>query len=127
EVLLMLAEVLNEQNQVSEAQGFLNQVRRRAGLNDLNISDQAGLREAILKERRVELAFENKRWIDLVRTENAVEVMNTYGSKLKSDPAYYYLSAATYNVNETHLLFPIPFLEIQVNPDLQQNPGYGGN
>ena len=124
EVLLMLAEVLNEQNQVSEAREFLNQVRRRAGLNDLNVSGQTQLREAILKERRVELAFENKRWIDLVRTGNAVEVMNAYGSKLKSDPAYYYLSAATYNVNENHLLFPIPFLEIQVNPDLQQNPGY---
>lgn len=124
EVLLMLAEVLNEQNQTAEAREFLNRVRRRAGLNDLNISDQAALREAILKERRVELAFENKRWIDLVRTGNAIEVMTAYGSKLKSDPAYYYLSSASYNVNEHHLLFPIPFLEIQVNPDLEQNPGY---
>ena len=124
EVLLMLAEVLNEQNQMAEAQEFLNLVRRRAGLNDLNVSGQAELREAILKERRVELAFENKRWIDLVRTGNAVEVMNAYGSTLKADPAYYYLSSSTYNVNEDHLLFPIPFLEIQINPDLQQNPGY---
>ena len=93
-------------------------------MNDLNVSGQAELREAILKERRVELAFENKRWIDLVRTGNAVEVMNAYGSTLKDDPAYYYLSSSTYNVNEDHLLFPIPFLEIQINPDLKQNPGY---
>jgi len=127
EVLLMLGESLNEQNQTAEAQGFLNQIRSRAGLDPLNTSDQTELREAILKERRVELAFENKRWIDLVRTGKAVAVMNVYGSKLKSDPAYYYLSSATYNVNENHLLFPIPFLEIQINPDLQQNPGYGGN
>src|SRR5690606_26801093 len=64
EVLLMLAEALNEQNQPTEAQEFLNRVRRRAGLNDVNVSGQAGLREAILTERRVELAFEDKRWID---------------------------------------------------------------
>lgn len=124
EVLLMLAETLNEQAKVTEAQGFLNQVRRRAGLDDVNVSDQDGLRESILKERRIELAFEDKRWIDLVRTGNAVKVMNAYGSKLKANPAYYYLSSATYNVDEDDLLFPIPFLEIQINPDLKQNPGY---
>jgi|SRR5690606_14836799 len=124
EVLLMLAEALNEQNKSAEAAGYLNQVRRRAGLDNVNVPDQTALRDAILQERRVELAFENKRWIDLVRAGKAIEVMNAYGSKLKANPAYYYLSSASYNVNENHLLFPIPFLEIQVNPDLQQNPGY---
>lgn len=124
EVLLMLAETVNEQNKTAEAQEFVNLVRRRAGLADVNASGQEGLREAILKERRSELAFENKRWIDLVRAGKAVEVMNAYGSKLKANPAYYYLSPAAYNVGEDDLLFPIPFLEIQINPDLQQNPGY---
>ncbi len=124
EVLLMLAEVLNEQNKTTEAQQFLNQVRRRAGLADIDVSGQSELREAILKERRIELAFENKRWIDLVRTDNAVDVMNAYGAALKSNPAYYYLSSASYGVDQHDLLFPIPFLEIQVNPDLEQNPGY---
>ena len=124
EVLLMLAETLNEQGQTPEALEFLNIVRRRAGLEGLNASSQTDLRQAILQERRIELAFENKRWIDLVRTGSAVEVMNAYGSKLKSNPAYYYLSPSTYNVNEDDLLFPIPFLEIQINPDLVQNPGY---
>lgn len=124
EVLLMLAEALNEQGHASEALGFLNQVRQRAGLEDANASNQADLRQAILHERRIELAFENKRWIDLVRTGNAIEVMSAYGSKLKADPAYYYLSPSSYNLNEDKLLFPIPFLELQVNPDLVQNPGY---
>src|SRR5690606_2895923 len=124
EVLLMLAEVLNEQNQPAEAQTFLNLVRRRAGLDDVAVSSQTGLREAILAERRVELAFENKRWIDLVRTGNAIDVMNAYGAKLKSNGAYYYLSSSSYKVDQNDLLFPIPFLEIQVNPDLEQNPGY---
>jgi len=124
EVLLMLAEVLNEQNQSAEAQELLNKVRKRAGLDDLTITDQAELRAAILQERRVELAFENKRWIDLVRTGNAIDVMNAYGAKLKANGAYYYLSSATYTVDAHDLLFPIPFLEIQVNPDLEQNPDY---
>lgn len=124
EALLMLAEALNEQNKSAEAAVYLNQVRRRAGLDNLTVSGQTELREAILHERRVELAFENKRWIDLVRTGKAIEVMSAYGSKLKANPAYYYLSSSSYHVNEDHLLFPIPFLELQVNPDLQQNPGY---
>lgn len=124
EVLLMLAETLNEQGRLAESQEMLNQVRVRASLNNYNASGQEDLREAILHERRIELAFENKRWLDLVRTERAVEVMNEYGAKLKSNSDYYYLSASTYNLNQDDLIFPIPFLEIQVNPDLQQNPGY---
>ena len=77
-----------------------------------------------MHELRVELAFENKRWLDLVRTDNAIEKMNEYGANLKSDPTYFNLSAGTYNVDQNDLLFPIPFLELQVNPDLEQNPGY---
>lgn len=125
EVLLMMAEAVNEQGgRLSEAAGYLNQVRNRAGLNDYNAGSQSDLREAILDELRIELAFENKRWLDLVRNENAVEVMNSYGSSLKNDSNYYYLSSNAYNVDENDLLFPIPFSEIQVNPDLEQNPGY---
>lgn len=125
EVLLMLAEAVNEQGgRTGEAENYLNQVRSRAGLGNYNASGQSDLREAILHERRIELAFENKRWIDLVRTENAVDVMTAYGERLKSDPAFFYLSGNSYNVSENDLLFPIPFSEIQVNPDLDQNPGY---
>jgi hypothetical protein len=124
ETLLMQAEAANEQGKTAEAQNFLNQVRKRAGLENSPAKDQATLRAAILNERRIELAFENKRWLDLVRTGNAIRVMNAYGAKLKADPAYFYLTPATYNLDENDLLFPIPFLEIQVNPDLNQNPGY---
>src|SRR5699024_5956082 len=125
EVLLMMAEAINEQGgRLGEAAGYLNQVRNRAGLMNYNASSQSGLREAILHERRIELAFENKRWLDLIRSGTAVDVMNAYGNRLKADPNYYYLSPNTYNVDEDDLLFPIPFSEIQVNPDLEQNPGY---
>jgi hypothetical protein len=124
EVLLMLAEALNEQDKVADAQAYLNQVRNRAGLDDYTAGGQADLREAILHERRIELAFENKRWLDLVRTGKAIAVMNAFGARLKADPANYFLAPATYTVDQNDLLFPIPFLEIQVNSDLVQNPGY---
>src|SRR5690606_20217126 len=63
EVLLFLAEALNEQGKDGEAAEYLTMVRDRAGLDPA----EGDLREAIFKERRVELAFENKRWFDLVR------------------------------------------------------------
>jgi hypothetical protein len=45
----------------------------------------------IFKERRVELAFENKRWFDLVRTGRAIDVITAYGNRIKANPvAYYY-------------------------------------
>ena len=123
-VLLMLAEATNEQGKTGEARDYLNQVRSRAGLGGTSATGQTALREAILHERRIELAFENKRWLDLVRTGKAVPVMNDYGAELKSDPDYYYLSPNTYNVDQNDLLFPIPYSEIQANPELTQNPGY---
>ncbi|EKC56197.1 RagB/SusD domain protein, partial [human gut metagenome] len=68
EVLLFIAEALNEQGKTEEALVYLNRVRSRALLPVSSASTQSDVREAIIKERRVELAFENKRWLDLVRT-----------------------------------------------------------
>ena len=79
ETLLFLAEACNEQNKSTEALNYLNQVRQRAGLADCTVSGQDAIREAIFQERRVELAFENKRWLDLVRSGKAEEVMKAYG------------------------------------------------
>jgi hypothetical protein len=88
EVLLLLAEALNEQGKGGQAEMYLNMVRKRAGLKDFAGAD---MREAISKERRVELAFENKRWFDLVRSGKAIEVITAYGNRIKTNPqAYYY-------------------------------------
>ncbi|WP_163711304.1 RagB/SusD family nutrient uptake outer membrane protein [Mangrovibacterium lignilyticum] len=132
EVLLMLAEATNEQGNTGAALGYLNQVHAhsRTGLSALTIADQSQLREAIIKERQIELAFENKRWLDLVRWGIAVDVMNAQGAKIKANPqAYYYPDGVgpiteAYNVTEDHLLFPIPEREMRLNPDWEQNPGY---
>lgn len=90
EVLLFLAEALNEQGKTAEAAPYLNQVRTRAGLAATTATSQADMREAIFKERRVELAFENKRWFDLVRTGRAKAVITAYGAKVKANPQDYY-------------------------------------
>lgn len=122
--LLLLAEVQNEQGKVQEALTHLNRVRRRAMPNAVPIvvSDQTALRELILHERRVELAFENHRWFDLLRSGRAVEIMQDHGMKLKA--RFPYLSAESYQIDEDKLLYPIPFAEISVNPLLEQNNGY---
>ena len=120
EALLLLAEALNEQGQSPLAP--LNTVRERAGLPDISVTDQATLRTAILHERRIELAFENKRWHDLVRSGTAVAVMNAFGATLKTQINY--ISPDSYIVNDNKLLYPIPAAEIGVNTLLTQNLGY---
>ncbi|GAB3774143.1 RagB/SusD family nutrient uptake outer membrane protein [Spirosoma horti] len=93
EVLLFMAEALNEQGKAGEAATYINQVRARAGLAATKATAQADMREAIFKERRVELAFENKRWFDLTRTGRVKEIIGAYGAKVKANPAAYYFPA----------------------------------
>ncbi|HTI10396.1 MAG TPA: RagB/SusD family nutrient uptake outer membrane protein [Puia sp.] len=109
DVLLMAAEALNKKSGPDDitAQGYLNQVRRRAfgdQLHDIT-STGASLYTAILNERRLELAMEGERFFDLVRTGQAATVL---GPNFKAGK------------NE---LFPIPDQEIKVS-GLTQNPGY---
>ena len=131
EVLLFLAEALNEQGK-PQALTYLNQVHAssRTGLSPITETGQAALRDLIQNERRIELAFENKRWLDLIRTGKAIQIMNAQGAAIKADPKKYYYPvgvnppSGSYNVTEKHLLFPIPEREIRLNPDFKQNTGY---
>ena len=121
DALLLLAEVQNEQGKSPLT--ALNAVRLRAGLPQASSSDQLTLRNAIARERRVELAFENHRWNDLVRTGKAIEVVNAFGAKLKAQVNY--LTPDAYQLNQNKLLFPIPQYEVELNPSgMVQNPGY---
>lgn len=122
DVLLMLAESLNEQGQSAAALPYLNQVRQRAGLPPTMTSDQGMLRDTIAHERRVELAFENHRWFDLVRTGQAISVMTAYGILQKQYLGF--LLPNSYNVTQNKLIYAIPFSETQINSALGQNPGY---
>lgn len=114
EVLLFLAEALNEQGKDGTA--YLNQVRNRAGLADAT----GDIRDAIYQERRVELAFENKRWFDLVRTGRAVEVITAYGNRIKTNPLDYYYPAGaeprSHAFSNISLYYGLPADEAALSP-----------
>ncbi len=132
DVLLMLSEAINEQSgPTPDAYDYLNQVRQRAGLAPLSGLDQEAFRSAVLKERRLELAFENHRWFDLKRTmtpEALAAFMNAYGAKERSNPTTTRggipFSPADYVFEPYEVLFPIPADQIVINEELTQNPGY---
>ena len=113
DLLLMKAEALNElSGPTNEAFELIDQVRSRAGLDDLDITlNKEAFREAILLERTKEFVFEGHRWFDLVRTGKLKEKV------LLAKPS------VSVDMNR-HILFPIPQREINVNPNLVQNPGY---
>lgn len=121
DALLLLAEALNEQGKGSEALPYLNEVRERAGLLPSNETNQDILRTVIAHERKVELAFENKRWFDLLRTGKAIEVLSADGQYLKS--IYPYLLPVTFDVTQNKLIYAIPLRETLIG-NLEQNPGY---
>jgi hypothetical protein len=117
DALLMLAECLNEVNGLDQtAIGLVNRIRLRAGLSPVRVSDSQSLREAIAKERRLELAFENHRWFDLVRTGRAVEVMTAHGIQQK---------------NEKNTVLPDAYTNIRLNLAIPTNQvqqfGYNQN
>jgi len=115
DVLLMYAEAQNELNggPTSDAYTAINQVRTRANVPDLTTGlSQAAFRDSLFLERRKEFIQEGHRWFDLVRQGGTVLV-----DALHTNPAK---SAAS----SKNTLFPIPLVEIQLNPKLTQNPGY---
>jgi len=112
DVLLMQAEALNNLGQTTEAESPLNRVRVRADLPAVTGLSQAEMKEVILHERRMELAFEGQRWFDLIRVDNG-----TWGLDFLH-------SIGRLNASQKHLLFPVPLREIESNPNLTQNTGY---
>ncbi|GHB57270.1 RagB/SusD family nutrient uptake outer membrane protein [Persicitalea jodogahamensis] len=122
EVLLFMAEALNEQGKTGEAATYLNQVRKRAGLADTKAASQAAMRDAIFQERRVELAFENKRWFDLLRSGKAVETITAYGQRIKANPEAYYYPVSEGSLPRSNaftqidLLYPLPADESSLTP-----------
>lgn len=123
EVLLIAAEALNEINPgTDEAASYVNRVRARARAGngsdfpaDVNPSlSQDEFRNMVLEERKWELAFEFKRWYDIKRRRLGSEVFNSQG--LEPQPNF---------DPDRDYLFPLPFTELERNPNLQpNNPGY---
>ena len=131
DVLLMLAEAINEATGPATAFDYLNQVRTRAGLAPLSGLDKATFRTRVLQERRMELAFENHRWFDLKRTKTPAELaafMNAHGAKEKANPTVarggIAFNALDYIYAENEYVLPIPASQILINAKLTQNDGY---
>jgi len=129
EILLNFAESLNELGFQAdgEAFGLLNEVRGNAGLVPLTsgeLSNQDEFREAVRRERRIELAFEAKRYFDLNRwgiLADVIQVQMDYTNlnfprqKLISHPI----------TGKDYHLYPLPAIEFVNNVQLgEQNPGY---
>lgn len=104
EIILFKAEALNELGNSTEAIALLNQIRTRAGVPNTTASNQAEVRLAIENERFAELAFEGKRYYDLVRTER--------------------YAAVTGFTDANWQRWPLPSAELIRNTNLIQNPGY---
>ena len=107
EVLLMYAEALLNGAQVGESgltiDQAVNLVRHRAQLQPLS-----GVTiQNVWDERRAELAMEEDRFFDLVRTGQAADVLAPHGF-----------------ISGKNEIFPIPANQRQLNPNLVQNPGY---
>jgi starch-binding outer membrane protein, SusD/RagB family len=145
-VLLWLAEIAVEKNDLEAARGYVNQIRRRAANPDGFVknadgtpaanyvileyttpwTDQATARKAVQFEQRLEFGMEGHRRFDLVRWGIADVVLNNYYAVEGNKRSY--LKGVQF-VKGKHEYFPIPIQEIlnsQVagQPTLQQNNGY---
>lgn len=148
EVLLIYAEAENEANGPSDkVYAAINKVRNRAGLPGLPEGlSKDEMRQRVRQERKVELAFENHRWFDLIRWGTAEDVLDGYvphGMKIERKPeapsqeeqpqlfdpemltfTVFEVPGRTQSFPASHNLLPIPQSEIDKNPNLDQNSGY---
>ena len=126
DILLLYAEVLNETDGQEAALPYVNMTRQRAGLAALSAAQTANRHQMIMaieKERRLELAYENQRWFDLIRTERVIEVMTEHWA---NENYYTTITEETGPIvlNENLILLPMPQKEIDIRLDITQNVGY---
>ena len=140
EVLLNYAEAQNEAVGPDETvYAAIDQIRNRAGVPNFttvypNVS-QDSMRSLIRRERRIELAFEDKRYFDLLRWKIAEVNLNhvMHGMKVTGTPGNFTYTrinvvppiSAQWSFDKTkNYLLPIPLNAIGQNASLTQNPNY---
>ena len=143
DVILMLAEIKADANSPYKdeagALSLIEEVRTRAEVpaitqDDVTTKFGGSVKEAVLNERRLELAFENQRFFDMVRQgeQYATDILLNF---YKTEPAYNQLVYPNVHtlltqviggdkVDAWRLLLPIPNDEILRNNSIEQNPGY---
>lgn len=117
DVLLMYAEVLNDQAGTPPAQAvqILNRIRARGGLAPVTPATKSDFSLALETEYRHEFADEGQYWFYLVRNERAIPVMN----------AWFKATSQNITIDAHNLYYAIPQTEIDIYPGLYtQNPGY---
>lgn len=138
DVLLMLAEA---QGNSGTSIDYINQVRNRAGAGAISaagISSNKLFEDTLANERRIEFAFENHRWFDLLRYNTTMSTITAEATLkahfAKEYPVHYNdyplprltLEELQALVTAPRLLLPIPQREIDTNTGLKitQNQGY---
>lgn len=134
EILLSYAEAQNEAaGPDASVYSSINQVRARVSLPPIAQGlSQEQMRKVIYRERRVELACEEKRWYDLIRLKEAETKLNGHLNAIlitdengkwvyKTVPAAN--GARTFFPNKNYV-YPIPQSAMDTNPKLVQNPNY---
>ncbi len=125
---LMKAEALSQMGLFTEALDLINEIRFRADVPPIALpNSQASYEDAIMEERALELAFEGKRWFDLMRMGRR----NDYARKSKlieiiiqNVPSTQKRILATKLTNPLGWYYPIYYQEIERNRNLVQNPYY---
>lgn len=121
DVLLMYAEALNNLGRTNEAYAHVNRVRQRAGLASLSVvrpnMTQAQFQQQLEHERITELTGESVRWNDLARW-GYFDDANKINLLRARDPDF-----NNFVVGRNKYM-PIPQAEIDINPNLKQNPGW---
>ncbi len=128
DVLLMKAEALSQLERYPEAAAILQKIRERANVSALSLANNpVAYEDAILNERALELAFEGKRWFDLLRMGRR----NNYARKDKlieiivsNVPSTQKRILAAKLTNPLGWYLPIFDKEMERNKNLVQNPYY---
>jgi hypothetical protein len=121
EMYLIRAEANARLGQTGPALDDLNFLRRNriTGYTDVTGLTAAQILDEVANERRAELFAEGHRFFDLKRTTRTIQRTSGCG-----DPAISPATKCSLAPGAREWALPIPFSEIQVNPNIVQNPGY---
>ena len=116
DMILLYAELLVEDNQISQAMSYVNKIRSRAGIELVPSSPSAAdAMNYIKRERKLELYLEGVRWFDMVRYGEWKDLTIAKYDAYKTNGAYR-TNVNVGNVKDGRYLLPIPKAEMSAVP-----------